>query len=237
MGWEDSVENTVYPAVRQNSNNKVDPVSPVMGALELSGGLGAHENPAIMSGMDDSVAFQDTITEEPLFQTQQDMQTQQANGLYPTSLAWTQPQPGYRTNQHVTTYPRLNAAEATKLISIAMPPSPIAESPEVPQQAEARRKRKSSSSSASTNTSSASSNPPPRRQAPVKKTAHNMIEKRYRTNLNDKIAALRDSVPSLRVNDKKGPGGEGVHDDLQGVDLPHKLNKVYSVIPAIILAL
>jgi hypothetical protein len=28
---------------------------------------------------------------------------------------------------------------------------------------------------------------------PVKKTAHNMIEKRYRTNLNDKIAALRDS--------------------------------------------
>lgn len=32
-----------------------------------------------------------------------------------------------------------------------------------------------------------------------KKTAHNMIEKRYRTNLNDKIAALRDSVPALRV--------------------------------------
>jgi hypothetical protein len=29
---------------------------------------------------------------------------------------------------------------------------------------------------------------------PPKKTAHNMIEKRYRTNLNDKIAALRDSA-------------------------------------------
>lgn len=37
------------------------------------------------------------------------------------------------------------------------------------------------------------------RQQPVKKTAHNMIEKRYRTNLNDKITALRDSVPSLRI--------------------------------------
>ncbi|KAL2183565.1 basic helix-loop-helix protein [Thermothelomyces heterothallicus CBS 203.75] len=31
-----------------------------------------------------------------------------------------------------------------------------------------------------------------------KKSAHNMIEKRYRTNLNDKIARLRDAVPSLR---------------------------------------
>ncbi|KAK3311593.1 uncharacterized protein B0T15DRAFT_80483 [Chaetomium strumarium] len=32
-----------------------------------------------------------------------------------------------------------------------------------------------------------------------KKTAHNMIEKRYRTNLNDKILQLRDAVPSLRL--------------------------------------
>jgi hypothetical protein len=35
------------------------------------------------------------------------------------------------------------------------------------------------------------------RGQPPKKTAHNMIEKRYRTNLNDKIAALRDSKFSL----------------------------------------
>lgn len=35
--------------------------------------------------------------------------------------------------------------------------------------------------------------------ASPKKTTHNMIEKRYRTNLNDKLAALRDTVPSLRV--------------------------------------
>jgi hypothetical protein len=35
------------------------------------------------------------------------------------------------------------------------------------------------------------------RGQPPKKTAHNMIEKRYRTNLNDKIAALRDSKSPL----------------------------------------
>ncbi|ROV88103.1 hypothetical protein VSDG_09384 [Cytospora chrysosperma] len=77
-----------------------------------------------------------------------------------------------------------------------------------------------------------------------KKTAHNMIEKRYRTNLNDKIAALRDSVPALRVmvhrlehNDEdpnnagnimdeiKAEAGLDLDDDLGGVAPAHKLNK------------
>jgi hypothetical protein len=79
-------------------------------------------------------------------------------------------------------------------------------------------------------------------QAP-KKTAHNMIEKRYRTNLNDKIAALRDSVPALRVmvhklehqgSDDEGDDDimgaalmqRGPHDeDLGGLEPAHKLNK------------
>jgi hypothetical protein len=70
--------------------------------------------------------------------------------------------------------------------------------------------------------------PPPAngRHPPVKKTAHNMIEKRYRTNLNDKIAALRDSVPSLRVMSKKNTRGDEVQEDLQGLAPAHKLNKV-----------
>ncbi|KAF1945997.1 sterol regulatory element binding protein-like protein Sre1 [Clathrospora elynae] len=61
---------------------------------------------------------------------------------------------------------------------------------------------------------------------PPKKTAHNMIEKRYRTNLNDKIAALRDSVPSLRVMSR--PNGKEEDDDpedLEGLTPAHKLNK------------
>lgn len=65
------------------------------------------------------------------------------------------------------------------------------------------------------------------KQPPVKKTAHNMIEKRYRTNLNDKIAALRDSVPSLRVMSRPNGGNEEDDDpeDLEGLTPAHKLNK------------
>lgn len=67
-----------------------------------------------------------------------------------------------------------------------------------------------------------------------------MIEKRYRTNLNDKIAALRDSVPALRVmvhrlesgQDGAAPPSDdelayprGGGDDLGGLAPAHKLNK------------
>ncbi|KAL2016873.1 hypothetical protein VTK56DRAFT_2907 [Thermocarpiscus australiensis] len=64
-------------------------------------------------------------------------------------------------------------------------------------------------------------------QQPVKKTAHNMVEKRYRTNLNDKIAALRDSVPSLRIMCKSARGEDTTEDreELHGLTPAHKLNK------------
>lgn len=77
--------------------------------------------------------------------------------------------------------------------------------------------------------------PPPatrRHASPPKKTAHNMIEKRYRTNLNDKIAALRDSVPALRVmvHRLERQGSEELEEELGDEDLgglapAHKLNK------------
>ena len=61
------------------------------------------------------------------------------------------------------------------------------------------------------------------RQPRGKKISHNVIEKRYRSNLNDKIAKLRDSVPELRSSqgtvrrrphkaagtDSEGSGDEG----------------------------
>lgn len=54
------------------------------------------------------------------------------------------------------------------------------------------------------------------------KTSHNMIEKRYRTNINDKILALRDCVPSLRC---VVTGGTRPSEDLDGLTPASKLNK------------
>ena len=61
-----------------------------------------------------------------------------------------------------------------------------------------------------------------------KKRPHNIIEKRYRANLNEKIAELRDSVPSLRIAKKSIDNKEGDDDDdedLDGVTPSSKLNK------------
>lgn len=55
------------------------------------------------------------------------------------------------------------------------------------------------------------------------KTSHNMIEKRYRTNINDKILALRDCVPSLRCVVDGGQQPQSV--DLEGLTPASKLNK------------
>lgn len=44
---------------------------------------------------------------------------------------------------------------------------------------------------------------------PRPKTSHTTIERRYRTNLNARIQALKDAVPALRVLDKRGKKGKG----------------------------
>ena len=64
---------------------------------------------------------------------------------------------------------------------------------------------------------------------PGKKRPHNVIEKRYRANLNEKITELRDSVPSLRASKKVGRQTEVASDneneDLDGPATSTKLNK------------
>lgn len=172
---------------------------------------------------------------EPLFPADWDLQDQSPpyDGLYSTPLSWDPPQA--KPLSSGTIYPALNALsleQQEKLCSIAMPDqynygskhSPQStsslykssvSSPEGPDNS---RKRKSSAEADEEDEEGSDKHPP------VKKTAHNMIEKRYRTNLNDKISALRDSVPSLRVM-SKGSGNHSGEEDLQGLTPAHKLNK------------
>lgn len=66
--------------------------------------------------------------------------------------------------------------------------------------------------------SSAENGPHKQKHASVGKMTHNIIEKRYRTKLNDKITILRDCVPSLRTirslktTDRSKKGRMGVED-------------------------
>lgn len=136
----------------------------------------------------------------------------------------------------------LTPAQQEKLKSIAMPahlqyhspksePSPRSStggtdkgampSPEVTEGSKPSRKRKSSADF------DEDEEEEDEHGQPVKKTAHNMIEKRYRTNLNDKIAALRDSVPALRIMSKSARGEDTTEDreELHGLTPAHKLNK------------
>lgn len=226
MRWDDPSDAALSPTSDFLPEFKVEPVSPGMPGLELQGsGIGNTIT-------DDTAVFgEDPLTEEPLFQTPSTLITPPIpdiprEGLYSTPLSWSKPVAG--TRRSISYNGVLSPQEEIKLRNIAMPSqnqqqfpaSPSSSSS--PEPCENRRKRKSSVE----DDDEEEDGSPASRGHPVKKTAHNMIEKRYRTNLNDKIAALRDSVPSLRVMSKKNSRGEEVQEDLQGLTPAHKLNKV-----------
>ena len=147
------------------------------------------------------------------------------------------------TNLSPAALSTLTDAQRDKLQQIAMPAHLQYHSPKSepsPDSADGRQKSSSISSPEARSQSSKSNGRKRKSSAgsddeddddleghPVKKTAHNMIEKRYRTNLNDKIAALRDSVPSLRIMSKSARGEDTTEDreELQGLTPAHKLNK------------
>lgn len=187
----------------------------------------------------DLMAFGDAFGAdgEPLFAPDWDLDNSPTyDGLYSTPLSWDPPQVKPLPLNSGPTFPALNAlslAQQEKLCSIAMPDQFNYGSKHSPQSASSiykssvsspegtdnSRKRKSSAEAEEEDDDGSNDKHPP-----VKKTAHNMIEKRYRTNLNDKISALRDSVPSLRVM-SKGSGNHSGEEDLQGLTPAHKLNK------------
>ncbi len=176
--------------------------------------------------------------QELLFRLQQQnflQHLQQQPGAFPAAASHVRP------NLPPEVLNALTPAQQEKLKSIAMPahlqyhspmsePSPqssagggIPSSPDANDPTKANgRKRKSSADEDDDDDDDDDDMP-----QPIKKTAHNMIEKRYRTNLNDKIAALRDSVPSLRIMTKSARGEDTTEDreELHGLTPAHKLNK------------
>lgn len=219
------------PAALQDESAGLDPADQQLGESRGFDDLDAF---------DDSLVFPDSLAldEEPLFSADWDSQTPPYEGLYPTPLNWEPPKPKIENPAPIayTTTSTLTPAQQEKLRNIAMPShlrynaqrspatstsmrkSHSVSSPE----SNASRKRKSSADVEDDDDEDSGGQNPP-----IKKAAHNMIEKRYRTNLNDKIAALRDSVPSLRIMTKSARGEDTADDreELQGLAPAHKLNK------------
>jgi hypothetical protein len=83
------------------------------------------------------------------------------------------------------------------------------------------RKRKSPAE----DVSAVASTPPESKMARGAKRPHNMVERRYRNNLNEKIAALRDSVPSLRIKKAPPPNTDEAEGGNEDEDSSQKLNK------------
>lgn len=203
--------------------------------------IASNSNP---TGLEDVVFGSEGVNDtRPLFQS--------------TPLSLTKP-------QQASAPTKSSSPQSTTMAGLPTPPEPSnAQERRYPARASLKRKNSDSSSTPSSPRSSCSPPPHQRRHTSSpskddsgpttkpaslgpKKTAHNMIEKRYRTNLNDKIAALRDSVPALRVmvhrlehtddtgasnldinimDEIKAEAGVEGDEDLGGLTPAHKLNK------------
>lgn len=153
---------------------------------------------------------------QPLFQT--------AGGYQPAAATQQQQQ------QQTTT--RLAQRPASPKMPSASASRATRSSQRLPTRSDLKRKSSSSDSASSRSTSP---EPPARRtkHADPSKNPHNLIEKRYRVNINEKILALRDAVPALRcvVNQQHADGGIDedadvvASEELGGLMPARKLNK------------
>ena len=153
----------------------------------------------------------------------------QREGLYSTPLSWEKPQPGIRMDQLIGfTPPSLNEAEQRRLIAIAMNPGPSMgglgsnlmyglssgmSTPMGSTYGTTTMSQVTDSTPLSRPTGQPQTRPQPKRQASQLSTsdkgkgnakggdraAHNDIERKYRTNLKDRIAELKSAVPALRT--------------------------------------
>jgi hypothetical protein len=260
IGWNHNAElQSIAPSISPHATQlKVE--SPATGMMSPPPRVTPADPPTGSQQMniDASMDFQDDI-EEPLFPeplpTPQEL-SMRAHGVgLPTynDHSWASPQAMTRNSSSATSqsqlshqqfyYGTLPSTESINPHAITMPsqnssslssPSDSLLNSTSPQGMQLR-KRKSSPLTEDEDDAEAEEpeTPDPAPRPPVKKTAHNMIEKRYRTNLNDKISALKQSVPALRATEKSlsGKGGKKGMDameDLDGLIPPNKLNKVRS---------
>ncbi|KAI1817318.1 helix-loop-helix DNA-binding domain-containing protein [Poronia punctata] len=147
--------------------------------------------------------------------------------LYSTPLSWEPPRPGYHMNYVDTNMP-LTDVERQRLLSIALgtgsmvpqrvvgPPIPAEfyfegaqKRSETPGNVPERKHRSQTTkpSGPPSKDSSDTAEKPREKPKSSERAAHNDIERKYRTNLKDKIAELRDAVPSLRsMSGEDDPG-------------------------------
>ncbi|TEA20245.1 Transcription factor CPH2 [Colletotrichum sidae] len=146
--------------------------------------LSPNANPADL--LSDAVAFgREGINDtQPLFQT----------------LDAPAPRPQPQVETRVQTQAQAQPQKMSPRVARPAVPVTRSTSAVAPQRQSPRADLKRKSSASSSSSRSASPEPPARRtkHSEPSKNPHNMIEKRYRVNINEKIIALRDAVPSLR---------------------------------------
>lgn len=201
----------------------------------------ANANPPTATALDDVVFGREGVNDtRPLFQTQSPLNLNTMQSQSASAPRVGLPAPPERPTTTERRYPARTGIKrkSSHDSDSTSPSSPRSSCSPPPHQ----RRHTSSTSASPTHKEEPASHKP---VLGPKKTAHNMIEKRYRTNLNDKIAALRDSVPALRVMvnrlenaGQQSPGNDDVMEeikaeagldpddvDLGGLTPAHKLNK------------
>ncbi|KAI2633321.1 helix-loop-helix DNA-binding domain-containing protein [Xylaria nigripes] len=153
--------------------------------------------------------------------------------LYSTPLSWEPPRPGYHMNYTMNTNTPMSDAEKQRLLAIALGtghpssthqisrPSVITDfhfemspSHSDPNKSKSEQKNRTVAAKPPVSSRTNLSRMGERTKDKPKnseRAAHNDIERKYRTNLKDKIAELRDAIPSLRAipedDDPNSPNG------------------------------
>ena len=205
--------------------------------------VGEHQASGKLSKIDASMA----ISNGPLHiqASMADLQFQvfqvnqpQLDNVCNMDSSWSQCQPLTQAGQQITLNSQLSASEIPKRLAIAMPAKQASQSPELPklsQKVKCRRKRSPSPPHASTSSSTSPPRSPHTRRVKVRKASHIAIEKRYRTNLSEKLALLRDCIPSLRVRDNEPSSCDATpstQDTLRSSKASRNLKKVMSLMLA-----